>query len=130
MASCTRPILLIRADWTASGACTSGLTVPREGATRRASGGVATTSTASAERSLALPQGRVDHRVHHPAHHRLGLAIGGAADVLEDDHRLDAIDDRQRFQEPSIRARLQLLSQRAQRGGEDLGPLPATERLL
>src|ERR1700730_3462360 len=43
----------MRADWTASGACTSGLTAPRRGATRRrpASGGAATTSTTSAEPS-------------------------------------------------------------------------------
>src|SRR6266436_5814861 len=36
----------MRADWTASGACTSGSTAPPRGATRRASGGAATTSTA------------------------------------------------------------------------------------
>src|SRR5258708_9215312 len=39
----------MRADWTVSGACTSGSTAPRRGATRRASGGCATTSTTSAE---------------------------------------------------------------------------------
>src|SRR3989441_8796906 len=39
----------MRADWTASGACTSGSTAPPRGATRRASGGAATTSTTSAE---------------------------------------------------------------------------------
>src|SRR3989442_3929962 len=41
----------MRADWTASGACTSGSTAPPRGATRRASGGAATMSTTSAERS-------------------------------------------------------------------------------
>src|SRR5688572_6983794 len=41
----------MRADWTASGACTSGSTAPPRGATRRASGGAATTSTTRAERS-------------------------------------------------------------------------------
>src|SRR3989454_11700177 len=41
----------MRADWTASGACTSGSTAPPRGATRRASGGAAMTSTTSAERS-------------------------------------------------------------------------------
>src|SRR5437879_3934819 len=41
----------MRADWTASGACTSGSTAPPEDATRRASGGAATTSTTRAERS-------------------------------------------------------------------------------
>src|SRR5258707_2521285 len=43
----------MRADWTASGACTSGSTAPPRGARRRAaSGGAATTSTTSAKRSL------------------------------------------------------------------------------
>src|SRR6266536_1190929 len=41
----------MRADWTASGACTSGSTAPPRGATKRASGGAATTSTTRAERS-------------------------------------------------------------------------------
>src|SRR5882672_2133928 len=41
----------MREDWTASGACTSGSTAHPRGATRRASGGAATTSTASAEPS-------------------------------------------------------------------------------
>src|SRR6266571_4632522 len=35
----------MRADWTASGACTGGSTAPPTGAARRASGGAATTST-------------------------------------------------------------------------------------
>src|SRR6478752_4190715 len=39
----------MRADWTASGACTSGWTAHPRGVTRRASGGAATTSTTSAE---------------------------------------------------------------------------------
>src|SRR5437773_12355239 len=42
----------MRADWTASGACTSGSTAPPRGATRRASGGGATTSTTRAERDV------------------------------------------------------------------------------
>src|SRR5215472_6735643 len=50
MAWSTTPIPPTRADWTASGACTSGSTAPPRGATRRASGGAATTST-RAERS-------------------------------------------------------------------------------
>src|SRR5207249_5916697 len=41
----------MRADWTASGACTSGSIAPPGGATRRGSGGAATTSTRRAERS-------------------------------------------------------------------------------
>src|SRR5467141_5117801 len=41
----------MRADWTASGACTSGSTAHPGGATRRTSGGAATTSTTGAERS-------------------------------------------------------------------------------
>src|SRR5438270_215349 len=40
----------MRADWTGSGGCTSGSTAPPRGATRRVSGGAATTSTRSAER--------------------------------------------------------------------------------
>src|SRR5882672_3660651 len=39
------------AEWTASGACTSGSTAPPRAATRRASGGAATMSTPRAERS-------------------------------------------------------------------------------
>ena len=41
----------MRADWTASGASTNGSTAHPRGATRRASGCAATTSTTSAERS-------------------------------------------------------------------------------
>src|SRR6266542_1167831 len=41
----------MRAGWTPSGACTRGSTAPPRVATRRASGGAATTSTARAERS-------------------------------------------------------------------------------
>src|SRR5207249_7466728 len=40
----------MRVDWTASGACTSGSTAPPGGATRRAPGSAAMTSTTSAER--------------------------------------------------------------------------------
>src|SRR6266568_1306976 len=50
MASSTTPIPPMRADWTASGACTSGSIARPRGATRRASGGAAMTSTTSAER--------------------------------------------------------------------------------
>src|SRR6266852_106351 len=59
-ASSIPPIPPMRADWTASGACTSGATAPPRGATRRASGGAATTSTASAEpsRGCRWPNGR------------------------------------------------------------------------
>jgi len=49
----------MRADWTASGECTSGSTAHPRGATRQASGGAATTSTTSAEPSrgcLSLAQ--------------------------------------------------------------------------
>src|SRR5437763_326757 len=51
MASSTTPIPPMRADWTGSGACTSGPTAHPRGATRRASGCAATTSTTRAERS-------------------------------------------------------------------------------
>src|SRR3977135_4243069 len=49
MALPTTPIPPMRADWTACGACTSGSTAHPRGATRRASGGAATTSTTSAD---------------------------------------------------------------------------------
>src|SRR3984893_1217383 len=48
-ASSITPIPPMRADWTASGACTSGSTAPPRGATRRALGGAATTSTKRGE---------------------------------------------------------------------------------
>src|SRR5215468_1867724 len=57
MASSITPIPPMRVDGTASGACISGSTAPPRGATRRASGGVATTSTASAEPSRGSPIG-------------------------------------------------------------------------
>src|SRR5207244_3069638 len=41
----------MRADWTASGACTSGSIAPPRGATKRGPGGAATTSTTSDERN-------------------------------------------------------------------------------
>src|SRR5262245_15174522 len=44
-ASSITPIRPMPADWTASGACTSGSTALRRGATKRASGGVITTAT-------------------------------------------------------------------------------------
>src|SRR3989442_294983 len=40
----------MRAEWTASGACSSGSTAPPRGATRRAAGGAAPTRTTKAER--------------------------------------------------------------------------------
>src|SRR5919108_542863 len=51
MASSTIPIPPMRAEWTPSGACTSGSTAPPGDATRRASGGAAMMSTARAEPS-------------------------------------------------------------------------------
>src|SRR5260370_11745923 len=45
----------MRADWTASGACTGGSTAPRKGARRRASGGATTTSTTRANRKRWCP---------------------------------------------------------------------------
>lgn len=41
----------IRAEWTASGACTSGSIARPRGATRQATGGAVTTSTTRAERN-------------------------------------------------------------------------------
>src|SRR5439155_10243065 len=43
----------MRADWTASGACTSGSIAPPKDATRRGSGGAATTSTTNKARAPA-----------------------------------------------------------------------------
>src|ERR1700694_1672852 len=50
MASSTTPIPPMRAEWTASGECTSGSTVPPKDAMRGVFGGSATTSTANDER--------------------------------------------------------------------------------
>src|SRR5260370_40101183 len=47
----------MRADWTACGACTSGSTAHRRGATRRASGGAATTSAPTKARARAEAEG-------------------------------------------------------------------------
>src|SRR5437667_11142842 len=66
MASSTTPIPPMRADWTASGACTSGSTAPPRGVTRRASGGAATTSTTKAEEIL------VGEAASKPEEHRRG----------------------------------------------------------
>src|SRR5215831_21037653 len=62
MASSITLIPPMRADWTASGACTSGSTAPPRGATRRASGGAATTSTTGAERSRKEISRRINAR--------------------------------------------------------------------
>src|SRR6266566_3313822 len=55
MASFTTPTPPLRADWTASGACTSGLTAPPGDATKPkpVSGGAATTSTSRLLRTPA-----------------------------------------------------------------------------
>src|SRR6266705_2484781 len=52
----------MRADWTASGACTSGSTAHPKGATRKVSGGAATTSTTSAEREGVMASERASQR--------------------------------------------------------------------
>src|ERR1700732_130173 len=77
----------MRADWTASGACTSGSTVLPRGATKRMSGGFATTSTPSAEqcrgyrganaegRDLAMHGIRASLRARLPGY--LGAALRG-----------------------------------------------------
>src|SRR5205823_5168833 len=51
MASSTTPIPPMRAEWTVCGACISGWTAHRGVATRRGSGGAATTSTTRADRN-------------------------------------------------------------------------------
>src|SRR5438874_10314992 len=57
----------MRADWTASGACTSGSTAHRGGATRREglSGGAAMTSTGSAEPNRGFPWRQLRHARSH-----------------------------------------------------------------
>src|SRR5882762_6582993 len=57
----------MRAAWTASGACTSGSTAHPRGATKRASGGAATTSTTRAERSRGCR--RANRRTGDPTTH-------------------------------------------------------------
>src|SRR6185312_13066816 len=71
MASCTTRTRRMRADSTASGACTSGSTALRWAATRTVSGGAATMSTPSAEagvRTLDATGGRVVARHTWTAH--------------------------------------------------------------
>ena len=70
-ASSTTPIPPIRAEWTASGACTSGSTAHPRGATRRASGGAATTSTTRAERSYICRRSRGSSRSRSPSPRKL-----------------------------------------------------------
>jgi hypothetical protein len=53
-------------------------------------------------RLFCLSQRRVDQSIHHPAHHSLGLALARPADVLEDHHRLDAVDHGERPQQPLV----------------------------
>src|SRR5690348_1480455 len=77
-----------------------------------------------------LSQRRVDQRVHHPAHHRLGLAVARAADVLEDHHGLDAVDHGEGLYQALEGLLRQLLLQWLDGEREDLGALAALERLL
>src|SRR5437870_12965583 len=65
----------MRADWTASGACTSGSTAPPRGATRRASGGAGTTSTTRAERDVDVRTAMARRRGVVPRH--VGRDDGG-----------------------------------------------------
>src|SRR6478736_5239310 len=68
----------MRAGWTASGACTSGSTAHQRGATRRASGGAATTSTTSATGWPVAGTVR-QRRADHPPVHLLGTRESGAS---------------------------------------------------
>src|SRR5258708_27051210 len=81
MALSTTPIPPMRADWMASGACTSGSTARPRGAMRRASGGATTTCTTSAEPSRATADRDIsdDFRALFPARflRRLGAAVCG-----------------------------------------------------
>src|SRR5260221_4125209 len=85
----------MRADWTASGACTCGSTAPPGGATRRASGGAATTSTTSAERSrgpasLLRPVGAALRRQRGGDDRLVRVHVGDGRDA--DARRLDDVD--------------------------------------
>src|SRR6266487_3278837 len=51
----------MRADWTASGACTNGSTAPPKGATRPASGGAATMSTRASRSGINARQKTAAH---------------------------------------------------------------------
>src|SRR5262245_7371575 len=96
MAVSTTPIPRMRADWTASGACTSGWTAPRGGVTRRASGGAATTSTASVERSRGFPTRLLRclraalRRQRNADDRRVRVHVGDGRDA--DARRLDDVD--------------------------------------
>src|SRR5262245_30561055 len=115
-------------------------TMPTPVTKARTSSAIALRGTAHAHVDMALivedtalpavAQRRVDQGIHHPAHHRLRLAVCRAADVLEDDHRLDAVDDGQRLDQAPIRTRLQSPLERLERGGQDLGALAAAERFF
>src|SRR3954465_297413 len=98
MASSTTPTRHLLAEWTLSGGCTSGSIVRREGATRRACGGAATTSTTSgeglrSEGSLLMRQliGRPDARQllqhEYPVKHRLVAHPSVAATMHASDIR-------------------------------------------
>src|SRR2546422_10931125 len=65
----------MRADWTASGACTSGSTATPRGATRRASGGAAMTSTTRNEHDANARTGMACRRGGVPCH--VGRDDGG-----------------------------------------------------
>src|SRR5436190_23233957 len=80
MASSITPIPRMRADWMASGACTSGSTAHPRGATRRASGFAATTSMRSAEVADVIGARRPEiSRVSHPAFFGVSVLLFAAS---------------------------------------------------
>src|SRR5438270_11015831 len=92
MESSTTPIPPMRVDWTACGACTSGSTAHPRGATRRASGGAATTNTRRPERRRGVSRllGAA-LRCERDRHHRLvRVHVGDGRDA--DARRLDDVD--------------------------------------
>src|SRR5437773_4456857 len=93
MASSTTPTPPMRAGWTASGACTSGSIARPRDATRRASGGCATTSTESGESGVANRRAG-DLRTH-------GFRASFEADLLRG---LGAALRRQRYDDRPLRA--------------------------
>src|SRR5262245_27821649 len=84
------------------------------------------------DRSLpaSIPERRVDQRVHHPAHDRLGFAVARAADVFQHNHRLDSVDDRERLHQAIPGARRELRAKRRKRDPQDLLALATAEGLL
>src|SRR5688572_29702699 len=84
----------MRADWMASGACTSGSIERRRDATRMASGGAATTSTPTPSRTSAARRELTTHGFPTNLLRRLGAAVRGQRGVDDRLVRVDVGDGR------------------------------------